>query len=431
MYIKQMEVVKVFINLNLRLEVNGDINLTALVHEIEKLELNKEVLIAILKNAQEDLIDKLCEQGYVRNGTKPRTLKTTLGKVSMRVQRVRSNKGRSCIPFLSVLGIEGKERYTRDIKMESADSAIKLTYRDAEEEVRKRGIKVSRSRIHKFVQEVGPKIREENQRHIEKQNIVMADGTKAHGMGKKNEINVVIGRDLESGAKTLLNVSVNRSWEDVGRGSNRHIGDDALLVADAEKAIRNTLKKAEFQMDIRHVISEVYHKLWEHGAPKETRKEILTELKAILYTLKSSVEKHVQDRDMDRLQWRIDKTLDDLKKLAEAVGRMGYWKVRKFVKNCANYMVTFARLVISGIKVPYTSNMIERLMGEIAKRVKNKWMHWSATGLENLLNILLVRYCNKKLYKKIWNKYVYGPCKNISIKAQFNVGGVASTHFGT
>jgi len=45
-------------------------------------------------------------------------------------------------------------------------------------------------------------------------------------------------------------------------------------------------------------------------------------------------------------------------------------------------------------------------MGEIAKRIKNKWMHWSTQGLENLLNILLARYCNKKRYKKLKEKYL-------------------------
>nr|MDO8080148.1 ISH6 family transposase [Candidatus Freyarchaeota archaeon]MDO8082460.1 ISH6 family transposase [Candidatus Freyarchaeota archaeon] len=56
--------------------------------------------------------------------------------------------------------------------------------------------------------------------------------------------------------------------------------------------------------------------------------------------------------------------------------------------------------------VPYTNNLIERLMGEIAKRVKNKWMHWSTQGLENLLNILLVRYCNEQLFSEIKEKYL-------------------------
>jgi hypothetical protein len=40
-------------------------------------------------------------------------------------------------------------------------------------------------------------------------------------------------------------------------------------------------------------------------------------------------------------------------------------------------------------------------MGEVAKRVKNRWMHWSTTGLKNMLSILLVRYCDEALYHSL------------------------------
>jgi hypothetical protein len=45
-------------------------------------------------------------------------------------------------------------------------------------------------------------------------------------------------------------------------------------------------------------------------------------------------------------------------------------------------------------------------MGEIAKRVKHKWMYWSMKGLENLLNILLARYCNKRVYNELKERYL-------------------------
>jgi len=47
-------------------------------------------------------------------------------------------------------------------------------------------------------------------------------------------------------------------------------------------------------------------------------------------------------------------------------------------------------------------------MGEVAKRVKNRWAHWSERGLNNLLTLLLVRYTNKNLYKAAW-KNIYHP----------------------
>jgi len=66
--------------------------------------------------------------------------------------------------------------------------------------------------------------------------------------------------------------------------------------------------------------------------------------------------------------------------------------------------------------VPYTNNLIERLMGEVAKRVKNRWMHWSTEGLENLLNILLIRYCNRRLYASLKQKYYKDDSTVINVK---------------
>lgn len=37
------------------------------------------------------------------------------------------------------------------------------------------------------------------------------DGTKTHGIGKKNEINAVFGKDLKTGEKHLLALDVNKS----------------------------------------------------------------------------------------------------------------------------------------------------------------------------------------------------------------------------
>jgi len=47
-------------------------------------------------------------------------------------------------------------------------------------------------------------------------------------------------------------------------------------------------------------------------------------------------------------------------------------------------MVTFAELALEDVEIPYTASKIERLMGEISKRCKNKWMHWSTNGLSLL-----------------------------------------------
>ena len=233
-----------------------------------------------------------------------------------------------------------------------------------------------------------------------------ADGTKAHGQdGKRNKINVVLGKNSETDEKHLLGLTVNRKWTETAEQVKPKVD---VLIADADRALRNVLidKALNYQLCMRHAVGDVGYHLWKAGLPKQERKEIRNRLKAILHTLRNSALKHLKDKDIERLQQRIDKALADLKQLAKELMENGLTTAAKFIRNSSNYTITFARLAIKQLSMPYTNNLIERLMGEIAKRVKNKWMHWSTTGLENMLNILLARYCNKQKYNKLKQKYL-------------------------
>jgi len=98
-------------------------------------------------------------------------------------------------------------------------------------------------------------------------------------------------------------------------------------------------------------------------------------------------------------------TLGELGMLASEHTGTGLKGAGRFIRQSGNYLVTYPRLAVRGRRVPCTNNLIERLMGEMAKRVKNRWMHWSTAGLENLLNILLIRYCEKRLYSSLREKF--------------------------
>ena len=62
-------------------------------------------------------------------------------------------------------------------------------------------------------------------------------------------------------------------------------------------------------------------------------------------------------------------------------------------------MVTFAEQAVEGFEVPWTSNPVERLMGEVSKRCKNQWMRWTAEGLEAMLQLRLVKYADSEHYR--------------------------------
>jgi hypothetical protein len=93
--------------------------------------------------------------------------------------------------------------------------------------------------------------------------------------------------------------------------------------------------------------------------------------------------------------------VDTLKKLAESLKVLGCAKAAEFIRRVSNTAVTFARLAVEGRMVPWNSNIIERLMGEISKRCKHKWMRWTSNGLEAILNIILLRYTSEEKYQRL------------------------------
>lgn len=271
------------------------------------------------------------------------------------------------------------------------------------------------------MQKVGDFMNQERRKTIKEEkeedvDLIMGDGTKAHGFnGKKNEINVVLGKNQKTGEKTLLGLGVNETW---AQTALQFKGNAKVAVSDNESSLRKVLleKAEDCQACVLHCIRDVKFYLWQAGLPKEQRKEISSRVERVLWTLRNSVNVHVVDGDFKRLRWRIDWALEELKRISGELVGVGLVSVGRFICNAANYMVTFARLAVKGVVVPLTSNLVERLMGEIAKRVKHKWMHWSERGLENLLSILLSRYCNKRVYSEMKEKYLNANNTIINVK---------------
>ena len=148
------------------------------------------------------------------------------------------------------------------------------------------------------------------------------------------------------------------------------------------------------------MLRDTSFKLWQdREMTLEDRKGIIRTLETLLFSLKNSVEKHRKDGDLDALKGRINSTVDELKKLANELLKFGCSKAASFIRDYSNTIVTFAVLAFKGRKVPWNSNLIERLMGEISKRTKHKWMRWTTKGLETIiLNLILTRYVSEESY---------------------------------
>ena len=399
------------------IEIQGDLNLASISRKLDEVNIPKEILKSVLVKLQEEIATDLCGLRYLRvkdrqfkrAGTTDRTLSTRHGKISFKLAKVYSKETGSCMrPLLLYIGVEPRKRIVEDLVLECAEAATYLTYRDSKAVIENLTFaEVSRQRIHDCVQRVGSFMNEERRKApVKDQDLIEGDGTKSHGLdGKKNEINVILGKNQKTGEKDLLGLGVNEDWK---RTAEQFKGKAKVAVSDNEPSLRNALleKADDYQACVRHSLTDTRFYLWSAGLPKGQRDSIAERLEVILEILHNSVKKHLADKDFERLRWRIEWTLSELDKLGGELLRDGLDTVARFIRNAANYLVTFGRLAMKGICIPITNNLIERLMGEIAKRIKHKWMHWSTKGLENLLNILLARYCNKRVYDEMKEKYL-------------------------
>ena len=355
-----------------------------------------------IEAVQEGVVKDLGGKGWKRAATYTRTLVTMLGVLNLRIVKVRdASTGRVTSPILDMLAIR-RRKYSREVKIVCADMAARLSYNDSKIEFEKTtGIVIPKRTIHSFVQEIGALIASSPRKANDI--VLMADGTKTHSVySTDNEVRVAISCSPEG--KSLFGLTVNKGWDSIPKATGPHI-----LVSDAERSIRSSLAENsdDIQLDLVHAVKESLFKLWGEGMSKQERDEVSREMKIILFTLVNSVKKHREDKDFKAIETRVESTLIELRELARHLWRRGYRKASNFISHNARLMVTFAKLVTIGLDVPYTSNIMERMMGEVAKRCKHKWAHWSTKGLENMLWILLIRYTDTKSYEVFWKQYIH------------------------
>ncbi|EMA54317.1 transposase (ISH6) [Halococcus salifodinae DSM 8989] len=201
-----------------------------------------------------------------------------------------------------------------------------------------------------------------------------------------------------------MDVSVDNAWDDTATALDEieAVTDDARVVSDAEEGLTEafTTEDRLHQLDLVHVPRTTSYKLWEDGAfCLEERNQIVSEVSNDLFHLKNSVEKHRPNEEWAAIRERIATTKQRIRHLAWQLDQLSSPKTATYLRRWLPSMMLFAEEAVDGFEVPWTSNPVERAMGEVSKRCKNQWMRWSAAGLEALLQLRLVDYANPEQYQ--------------------------------
>ena len=359
------------------------------------------------------------DQRFQRAGTDTRTAVTTAGDHEFTLHYVEDtaadhDESSYFRPVEDVLDFDGENRYQQDIAAKSVDLATSLSYRDAAEHGDGFVSMPSPTTINRRAREYGSKLKQFLPDCVAETNAtaVVADGTNCHSQDDErsyHSVQATLGDDTTTESRSLLDLSVNADWDETADELDEinAVTDDATVVSDADKGIVTafTDERRDHQLDLVHVGRTLDYNLWDDGVfSLDRRKEIVSEVIDEVFHLKNSVAKHRPDEEFAAIRERIARTTERLEKTAWQLDQYGSEKASGYLQRWMPSIVTFAEHAIEGFEVPWTSNPVERLMGEVSKRCKNQWMRWTAEGLEALLQLRLVKYADPDHYREFFDE---------------------------
>ncbi len=343
---------------------------------------------------------------FVKHGTRPRTFVTRMGRIDLRIQRVRDRQeGETFAPLLAALGL-GKRRYTPEVRVAAAELATRTSYGEASEALeRDLGLRIPRRTIWNFLQEITVDV--ERALHAPstpppvERSVHEADSTfvkSQRRQGDQHAVHVAITMDPDHHVH-LAEVKVGGASTSVLEGLP--VG---CLVTDDDTGLMAHPARVH-QLCHVHFVRLLGVLLQEEGVGLLEREEILAPTRGFLAHLRNSVEVHRLRGEWWAITDRVRSTLTELEVLAQRLERGACPRSARAIRREAKALVVFAEVAVHGIRMPATSNGIERIMGMIADRCKRKWAR-RGSGLRNLLVMLLARKTRRGTYELALHKYL-------------------------
>jgi len=378
--------------LNVRFELSIDENKTIPLATLGEFVTEQNIESVLL----EGLVEALCSekhahgngnQRYQRAGTDTRTAVTTAGEHEFTLHYVRDtaadhDESSYFRPVEDVLGFDGQNRYQQDIAAKSVDLATSLSYRDAADHGNGFVSMPSPRTINRRVKKYGSKLMQFLPERVSgtEADAVIPDRTKCHSQDENrtyHSVQATLGEDTDNESRSPLDLSVNTDWDETASELDEEdaVTDDATVVSDGEESIVTALtdENRNHQLDLVHVGRTLGHNLWDDGVfSLKRRKSIVSEVIGEVFHLKNSVTKHRPDEEFAAIRQRFARTTERIEKTAWQLDQFGSEKAAGYLRRWLPSIVTFAEAAIEGFEVPWTSNPVERLMGEVSKRCKNQ-----------------------------------------------------------
>lgn len=343
-----------------------------------------------------------------------RQFRTSGGVLKINWRRLRCRCcGKTVIPLREFLGLEAYQSKTAELEKMVVEVVSEQSYRRSSGHLEDIGyIPVPKSTSHRWVVQSDCDRIETGTNTFDQ---LFADGTgykkrcrKQEGTSNRGELRIALGVDIKGSVVPLGSWS-GESWDQIaedikGRRTNKPVAE--VLVSDGEIGLSEALAQLcnEQQRCGWHFVNDLNYAMWKDGAPKTERDAKKKELINLIgIELPEEDFQRVSDQERQDITEKLEQARKDMEELYNYLRSKGYDEAAGYVNRGGKNIFTYLdRWLRTGLITPRVASMIERMMREIARRLKRMAFGWSPKGAAKMARIIIKRFTSANQWKEYW-----------------------------
>jgi len=354
---------------------------------------------------------------YLQLDQRERQFRTSAGTVRIRWRRLEcACCGTTTIPLRDFLGLMPYQSKTAELEKVVAEVVSEQSYRRSSSHLNLIGqIPVPKSTAHRWIATSDCDAIDEQRGSLE---LLFADGTgykrrpdEATGVTNRGELRIALGVD-KRGRIVPLGAFSGASWEQIAAAIQGKRTDDGpvaeMLVSDGERGLCDTLGKlcGSQQRCHWHTVHDLDYVLWEDDVGKSERTDLQHDLAAIIgIELPEEDMERINEQDKEPLRKAREQAEGELRRLIQTLLKKGYHQAADYLIRASKHLFSYVdRWLATGIVSPRVSSFIERMMRELARRLKRMAFGWSEEGAAKMARIIIKRFTSANQWEAYWKK---------------------------
>jgi hypothetical protein len=377
----------------------------------------------ILKRIEEKRAVTLQANGYIRCGYQSRVFQSSLGRVCLRLLKLRSPEGKIRYGLAEQVEIPAYSRITEDSFEPSLGLLPHVSYRRSSLEVsRISGSSPGKSSLHRRLKDLAPEVEIHPEQQAKGYRYLVVDGTGAkfqvpHFVKGRRKVETYRG-DLKAVYASkgvgepfeIIGRWTNTSWRDISKVVYQRIqsSDIRILISDGEGGIEEAflLPHMRHQRCSVHAWKQLRMFLFKDGVKKNQQTMFHAAMKNVpVFAYNQKKMESLKDRDAKEVKRAVEVSERQLLDLRDLLEKKGYHSTASYVAGLSSTLLTFLNEWLQTSQCcPATSNIAENRFSLVKNRIARVGRRWSEPGLKRWLDLAIHKTFPGYDWNKLWEK---------------------------